>query len=78
VIEVRTEGTSDIYKRLEEIEREIESMKTFFLLQRSTPQKDIISLRGIAKLLVSDENLERSIEEAKRSFFKGTHDVLSD
>ena len=37
--------------------------------------KRVVSLRGIAKSLVSDEELENSIKEAKKSLFKGADDV---
>jgi len=37
--------------------------------------KRVVSLRGIAKSLVSDEELENSIKEAKKSLLKGADDV---
>lgn len=46
------------------------------------PKKDIpkqhklVSLDGMAKLLVSEKELDKSIEEAKRSLSKGADDVL--
>ena len=45
---------------------------TMTLLRRP---KRVVSLRGIAKSLVSDEELENSIKEAKKSLLKGADDV---
>ena len=60
-----------IYAKLSSIENELDSIRT--LLQRP---KRVVSLRGIAKSLVSDEELENSIKDAKKSLFKGADDVL--
>ncbi|MCK4458553.1 MAG: hypothetical protein KAU52_02380 [Methanosarcinales archaeon] len=60
-----------IYAKLSSIENELDSIRT--LLRRP---KRVVSLRGIAKSLVSDEELETSIKDAKKSLFKGADDVL--
>ena len=60
-----------IYAKLSSIENELDSIRT--LLRRP---KRVVSLRGIAKSLVSDEELENSIKDAKKSLFKGADDVL--
>lgn len=60
-----------IYAKLSSIENELDSIRT--LLRRP---KRVVSLRGIAKSLVSDEELETSIKDAKKSLFKGVDDVL--
>ncbi len=60
-----------IYAKLSSIENELNSIKT--LLRRP---KRVVSLRGIAKSLVNDEELETSIKDAKKSLFKGADDVL--
>ena len=60
-----------IYAKLSSIENELNSIKT--LLRR--PER-VVSLRGIAKSLVSDEELENSTKDAKKYLFKGADDVL--
>ena len=57
----------NIYKELKEIKQEIKNLK--ILLAFHEPFK-LVSLRGMGKLLVSEHELEDSIEEAKRSLFK--------
>jgi len=54
-----------LFKRVNRLEKELEVLKLIY------PRKGIIiSLRGIAKLKVSEEELDKSIEEAKRSLFR--------
>lgn len=60
-----------IYAKLSSIENELDSIRT--LLRRL---KRVVSLRGIAKSLVIDEELGNSIKDAKKSLFKGADDVL--
>ena len=60
-----------IYTKLSLIENELNDIKT--LLQ--TPKR-AVSLRGIVKSLVSDEELDNSIKRDKKSLFKGADDVL--
>ena len=54
-----------IYKKLNEIENEIQGLKLLILQQRE--QKQIVSLRGILKGV---KITGQEIEEAKRSLFK--------
>ena len=57
-----------IYPRLDAIENEIKNLK--LLILRYQKPKKLVSLRGIGKLLVSEKELDESIEEAKKSLFK--------
>ncbi|OQX53675.1 MAG: hypothetical protein B5M48_02780 [Candidatus Omnitrophica bacterium 4484_213] len=65
-----------IYPKLNEIKSEIESLK-ILILERYQVPKQWISLRGMGKVLVSENELEYSIKKAKKSLFKGDKDVLS-
>lgn len=60
-----------IYPELEEIKNEIQTLKVLFLQAYFIPKK-LVSLRGMGKLLVSEAELEKSIEEAKKSLFKSS------
>ena len=62
-------GMKEIYPELEEIKNEIQNLKVLILQTHKIP-KQLVSLRGMGKLLVSEEELEKSIEEAKKSLFK--------
>jgi len=60
-----------INERLKEIEKEIELVKILVLFKSDYLVKPKpVSFRGMAKLLVSEKELEKSIEEAKISLFK--------
>ena len=59
----------EIYPELKKIEHEIQSLKVLVLQTYQIP-KQLVSLRGMGKLLVSEEELEKSIQEAKKSLFK--------
>ena len=66
-------------RRLEDLEKEIQRLKGLLLLEKDTvAEKKIISLRGMGKLLVSEDELEEAIENAKRSLFSGVKDALRD
>jgi hypothetical protein len=66
-------------RRLEDLEKEIQRLKGQLLLERDTvAEKRIISLRGMGKLLVSEDELEEAIENAKRSLFSGVKAALRD
>ena len=61
--------TVEIYPRLNRIENEIMSLKA--LLMKSYPvPKHHVSFRGIGKARVSEEELDKSINEAKISLSK--------
>ena len=64
-----------IYAKLNNIENEIEDIK-ILVTTKAIPKKKLVSLKGMAKLLVSEKELDKAIEEAKRSLFKGVNDVL--
>lgn len=58
-------------EKLKEIEKEIQLVKLLVLFKSDYLVKPKpVSFRGMAKLLVSEKELERSIEEAKISLFK--------
>lgn len=59
----------EIYPELKKIENEIQSLKVLVLQTYQIP-KQLVSLRGMGKLLVDEEELEKSIQEAKKSLFK--------
>jgi len=57
-------------KKLEELEREVKNLRGLVLFERDDVlEKKLISLRGMGKLKVSEEELEGAIEEAKKSLF---------
>lgn len=58
----------DIYPELKKIENEIKIIKVM-IMESKLPKKNV-SFRGMAKLKVSEEELEKSIMEAKKSLFK--------
>ena len=60
-----------IYPELKKIENEIQNLKILILQTYQIPKR-LVSLRGMGKLLVSEEELEKSLEEAKKSLFKYT------
>jgi hypothetical protein len=59
-----------IEKKLEELEREIKTLKSLMLLERDELfEKELVSLRGMGKLIVSEEELDEAIKKAKKSLF---------
>ena len=60
-----------ICAKISSIENEISNVKTSL----QTPKRAVF-LRGIAKLLVSDEEQDNSIKGDKKSLFTGADDVL--
>ncbi len=57
-----------IYPELRKIENEIQIIKVM-IMESKMPKKNV-SFRGMAKLKVSEEELEKSIRKAKKSLFK--------
>ena len=56
----------EMAKKLEELEKEILSLKGMVLLKGNAPfEKKLVSLRGMSRLLVSEDELEKAIKEAK-------------
>ncbi|WP_202319182.1 hypothetical protein [Archaeoglobus neptunius] len=67
-----------VEEKLEKIEKEIQSIKMLITFRSDLlAEKKPVSLRGICDILVSDEELEKYIESAKKSVFGGTR-VLRD
>jgi len=58
-----------IYPKLDEIENEIQGLKVLVMRTYQIP-KHLVSLKGMGKLLVGEEELDKSIEESKKSLFK--------
>jgi len=56
-----------INAKINQIENELNILKNMILSKKNKPA----SLRGMAKLLVSEQNIDESIEDAKNSLFKG-------
>lgn len=60
-----------IVKRVENLEREISRLRDLILFRsESSVKPEMVSLRGMAELLVSVDELEKGIEEAKSSIFR--------
>jgi len=65
----KTIKMKQIYPELKEIKSEIQNLKVLILQTYQIP-KQLVSLRGMGKLLVSEDELEKSIKDAKKSLFK--------
>ena len=64
--------------KLEKIEKELQNLKAIVMFGRdSIVERKPVSLRGICRITVPEEELEKAIEEAKKSVFSGMH-VLRD
>jgi hypothetical protein len=60
-----------IVKKVENLEREIGRLRDLILFRsESLVKPKRVSLRGMAKLLVSVDELEKGIEEAKSAIFR--------
>jgi len=66
-----------IEERLEKIEKELQYLRMLVMAGASDFVKKPISLRGMCKILVSEDELDEAIETARKSVFSGTH-VLCD
>ena len=63
---------------MEKIEKELKNLRMLILFGKDTlVERKPVSLRGMCKILVSDEELEESIKSAKSSLFSGAY-VLRD
>ena len=58
-------------KKLDTIENELKLLKTLILSSYGYKIKKPVSFRGIAKTNLSEEELDKSIERAKKSLSKG-------
>ncbi|HDL15659.1 MAG TPA: hypothetical protein ENH28_05870 [Euryarchaeota archaeon] len=66
-------------KKIEDLEREIHNLKSLVLVRENAFfEKKLVSLRGIGKLSVSEDELEEAIEKAKKSLFAGVEDAVRD
>ncbi|MFW6186275.1 MAG: hypothetical protein ACOC5C_06295 [Halobacteriota archaeon] len=67
-----------VEERLDKIERELQDLKSLLVFERETLiKRKPVSLRGMGKILVSEDELEKSIESAKKSV-SSDKDVLCD
>jgi len=61
-------------EKLEKIEKELQNLKALIIFGKDTlVEKKPVSLRGICRVLVSEDELEKAIEDAKKSIFSGVH-----
>ena len=58
-------------KKLDTIENELKLLKTLILSSYGNSIKKPVSFRGIAKTNLNDKELDKAIEESKKSLFKG-------
>ena len=64
-------------KRIEELEKDIQNLRALVLFESDALfEKELISLRGMGKILISEKELDEAIEEAKRSLFYGVEDAV--
>lgn len=69
----------EVAKKLEELEREVQNLRGLVLFERNALfEKKLVSLRGMGKLLVSEDELELAMEKAKKSIFAGSENVICD
>ena len=61
---------SDVVRRIEDLEREVNRLKVLIPESEASAKPAPVSLRGAARLLVSMDELERGIEEAKAAPFR--------
>jgi len=62
----------EIAEKLEKLEKDIQDLKTLIISEESESlEKELISLRGMGKALVSEKKLDEAIEKAKKSEFGG-------
>lgn len=58
----------EIAEKLEKLEKDIQDLKTLIISEENESlEKELISLRGMGKALVSEKKLDEAIEKAKKS-----------
>jgi hypothetical protein len=60
----------EVVSRVEELEREMDRLKALIPIRSLTSKPARVSFRGMAGMLVSMDELERSIEEAEDAPFR--------
>ena len=65
-----------IYDKICTIEKELATIKSMLDGTTNSTPKRTVSLEGLGQILVSDEELDRAIKEAKMSIFSGAKDEL--
>jgi len=69
----------EVSKKLEELEKDIQNLRALVLFESDALfEKELISLRGMGKIIVPEKELDEAIEEAKRSLFYGVEDAVRD
>lgn len=60
------------------LEKEIESLKALMLFRDDTllEKKQLVSLRNMSRLLVSEKDLGKAMDRAKKSLFSGAEDAV--
>ena len=62
----------EVAEKLEKLEEEIRNLRALVLFESDTLfEKELISLRGMGKRLVSEKELDEAIKDAKKSLFHG-------
>lgn len=68
---------TEIVKRLESLEREVRELKNLLLMEDDSAMKrKLVSLRGMGRALATEDEIERAIEEAKKSILPRIEDDL--
>lgn len=76
---MKTAKKIEIAKKIEELEKDIQDLKALVLPENyDSLEKELISLRGMGKALVSEKELDEAIEKAKKSLFHGAENVVRD
>lgn len=63
--------TDKIAKKIEELEVKIGSLKSLVSHPKASSTPKVVSMRGLAKSKLTDEELDAAIEASKKSIFKG-------
>lgn len=66
---MQTKTEKQINAKLEKIENRIKALQEVMLFGISSKLKKPVSFRGIAKTSLSDNQLDKAIQESKRSLF---------
>ncbi|MGB9631326.1 MAG: hypothetical protein ACPL09_05035 [Candidatus Methanodesulfokora sp.] len=66
-------------ERLDYLEKKVQILKNLLLFGEDfLIEKKLVSLRGLGRLLVSEEELEKAIARARRSIFPGRKSAIRD
>jgi hypothetical protein len=69
----------EIAEKIEKLEKDIQNLRALILFKNDALcEKKLVSLRGMGKILVSEKELDESIEKAKQSLFHGAENAICD